>query len=175
MRVRMGRQPGPEVQRQRSEAAQRDELLGKQPNGQAQAGSPRQRKWQIGEHLEGARAASQPGEQVARGTACWALPAAARPAAAAALPGSVQAQPWQLLADKDKDELALETAKQDRYLDIVGEALGDLTRAAKACCAQPAGLRARLEVCCAGLCGLQTRASAAAARMRGHHSFWGCT
>ena len=41
-----------------------------------------------------------------------------------------EAAGW-LAAEKDRDELAIETEKQDRYLDIVGDALGDLTRAAK--------------------------------------------
>ena len=36
-----------------------------------------------------------------------------------------------LYADKDRLELQTETDKQDRYLDIVGDALGDLTRAAR--------------------------------------------
>ena len=35
------------------------------------------------------------------------------------------------LADKDRLELQAETDKQDKYLDIVGDALGDLTRAAR--------------------------------------------
>ena len=40
-------------------------------------------------------------------------------------------------AEADRAELAAETDKQDQYLDVIGEALGNLTRAAKVCVAQP--------------------------------------